>query len=151
MQTTESTHTAQAASIPDDLPTTYPNTWSSWQSPSPSSATQEAFVPYAYQQAAPPDFAYVPMPPAMTLGQQQPTVNNPGLEPMKTDSPEGTQLMDMGMMVSGESGMDEQWMSFMRESGIMDSNYALRSQINPRGDGNVMPMGGQNSSRDIYR
>lgn len=70
---------------------------------------------------------------------------------MKTDSPEGTQLMDMGMMVSGESGMDEQWISFMRESGIMDSNYAARSQADPSGISNVMSMSQPNSSQVMYR
>ncbi|EGO01985.1 hypothetical protein SERLA73DRAFT_177669 [Serpula lacrymans var. lacrymans S7.3] len=31
--------------------------------------------------------------------------------------------MDMGMILSGDSGIDERWMSFMRDSGILDSNF----------------------------
>ncbi|KAH7916204.1 fungal-specific transcription factor domain-containing protein [Hygrophoropsis aurantiaca] len=30
---------------------------------------------------------------------------------------------DFGLMMGGESGMDEQWMSFMRESGILDGHF----------------------------
>ncbi|KAG6855101.1 hypothetical protein C0991_006030 [Blastosporella zonata] len=40
--------------------------------------------------------------------------------PMKSDSPEN--LVDLGMMMTGDSGMDEQWMSFMRDSGLLESN-----------------------------
>lgn len=38
--------------------------------------------------------------------------------------PSESSLVDLGMMMTGESGMDEQWMSFMRDSGIlhMDSS-----------------------------
>ncbi|PPQ64700.1 hypothetical protein CVT24_008327 [Panaeolus cyanescens] len=40
-------------------------------------------------------------------------------------------LVDLGMMMSGESGMDEQWMTFMRDSGLLQinpgtmTNYAM--------------------------
>lgn len=34
-------------------------------------------------------------------------------------SPEGN-LTDLGMMMTGDSGMDEQWMSFMRDSGLLE-------------------------------
>jgi hypothetical protein len=37
------------------------------------------------------------------------------------DTPASGDLTDLGMMMSGDSGMDEQWMSFMRESGILRS------------------------------
>lgn len=37
---------------------------------------------------------------------------------LKTD-PSDTSLVDLGMMMTGESGMDEQWMSFMRDSGFL--------------------------------
>ncbi|KAF8897440.1 fungal-specific transcription factor domain-containing protein [Infundibulicybe gibba] len=30
--------------------------------------------------------------------------------------------MDLGMVMSGESGMDEQWISFMRDSGLLDAS-----------------------------
>lgn len=33
-------------------------------------------------------------------------------------------LTDLGMMMNGDSGMDEQWMSFMRESGILGEGQA---------------------------
>ncbi|KAF8913807.1 hypothetical protein CPB84DRAFT_1811319 [Gymnopilus junonius] len=36
---------------------------------------------------------------------------------IKTD-PDNS-LVDLGMMMTGESGMDEQWMSFMRDSGLL--------------------------------
>ncbi|RDB22452.1 putative transcriptional regulatory protein C1F7.11c [Hypsizygus marmoreus] len=39
---------------------------------------------------------------------------------MKSDSPDN--LVDLGMMMTGDSGMDEQWMSFMRDSGILDGS-----------------------------
>lgn len=31
-------------------------------------------------------------------------------------------LMELGMMMNGDSGIDEQWMAFMRESGIINSS-----------------------------
>ncbi|KAG6902306.1 hypothetical protein C0995_001916 [Termitomyces sp. Mi166 len=39
---------------------------------------------------------------------------------MKSDSSEN--LVDLGMMMTGDSGMDEQWMSFMRDSGLLEGN-----------------------------
>ncbi|KAF8076284.1 fungal-specific transcription factor domain-containing protein [Lyophyllum atratum] len=39
---------------------------------------------------------------------------------MKSDSPEN--LVDLGMMMTGDSGMDQQWMSFMRDSGLLEGN-----------------------------
>lgn len=148
---TDTAYSAQVASMPEDLSSTYTNTWSNWQQP-PNSAMRATFsAPYSYQQTTP-DFVYAPISEARSPGQQQSeAVNTLGLEAMKTDSPEGTQLMDMGMMVSGESGMDEQWISFMRESGIMDSNYAARSQADPSGISNVMSMSQPNSSQVMYR
>lgn len=37
---------------------------------------------------------------------------------IKTD-PSDVSLVDLGMMMTGESGMDEQWISFMRDSGLL--------------------------------
>lgn len=37
---------------------------------------------------------------------------------IETD-PFDVSLVDLGMMMTGESGMDEQWMSFMRDSGLL--------------------------------
>lgn len=45
-----------------------------------------------------------------------PNPNYNGLD-FKTDPSE---VGDLGMMISGESGMDEQWISFIRESGFLD-------------------------------
>jgi len=87
----------------------------------------------------------------MTPGQQQFTAPSSRLENMETDSPENSQLRDMGMMVSGESGMDEQWISFMRDSGIMNSRRASRRQFESFGNLNVMPMGQQDPSQVTYR
>ncbi|TFK43632.1 fungal-specific transcription factor domain-containing protein [Crucibulum laeve] len=39
---------------------------------------------------------------------------------IKTDTSEDN-LVDLGMMMSGESGMDEQWMSFMRDTGLLST------------------------------
>jgi len=33
--------------------------------------------------------------------------------------PSDISLVDLGMMMTGESGMDEQWISFMRDSGLL--------------------------------
>ncbi|KAJ3573873.1 hypothetical protein NP233_g2152 [Leucocoprinus birnbaumii] len=140
--TTDNTFSAQVAPMQEDLSSTYPNTWSNWQQ-QPNSTTRNSFpAPYAYQQATP-DFKYASISSTRAPGQQQPEISNTlGLEAMKTDSPEGSQLLDMGMMVSGESGMDEQWMSFMRDSGIMDSNYASRSQgVDPSSNPSAISMG----------
>ncbi|KXN83717.1 hypothetical protein AN958_00859 [Leucoagaricus sp. SymC.cos] len=151
VRTTDPVYSVSAASTAEDLSSLYPNPWPSWQQLPPGSATRDTFsVPYAYQQAAP-DFAYASVPLQMASGQQQPAPEASGLEAMKTDSPEGTQLMDMGMMVSGESGMDEQWISFMRESGLMGSNYSMRSQVDPSGSTNQTPLSGQSSSQLMYR
>lgn len=49
--------------------------------------------------------------------------------PESVSSPEtagsGDDITDLGMMMNGDSGMDEQWIAFMRESGILErSNTA---------------------------
>ncbi|KAL0949720.1 hypothetical protein HGRIS_009759 [Hohenbuehelia grisea] len=38
------------------------------------------------------------------------------------DNQSGSNLADLGMMMSGESGIDEQWLSFMRDSGFLDGS-----------------------------
>ncbi|KAG6891283.1 hypothetical protein C0992_009475 [Termitomyces sp. T32_za158] len=45
-----------------------------------------------------------------------------GNSAIKSDSSEN--LVDLGMMMTGDSGMDEQWMSFMRDSGLLEGNNA---------------------------
>ncbi|KAF9482496.1 hypothetical protein BDN70DRAFT_875065 [Pholiota conissans] len=45
---------------------------------------------------------------------------------IKTD-PSDSSLVDLGMMMTGESGMDEQWMSFMRDSGILQVDPATNT------------------------
>jgi hypothetical protein len=32
-------------------------------------------------------------------------------------------LMDLGLTMSGESGMDQQWLTFVRESGILEGSF----------------------------
>jgi len=97
-----------------------------------------------------PDSALVSIPGDMTSGQQQFTVDTSGSEDIQTDSPENSQLLDMGMMVSGESGMDEQWISFMRDSGIMNSCHTSRRQFDAFGNMDLMPMGRQDLSQVMY-
>ena len=126
------------------IPSDNSNTWLS------NSATQGTFsAAYTYQQGIP-DSTHTLIPGDMTPGQQQFTAPS-RLENMETDSPENSQLLDMGMMVSGESGMDEQWISFMRDSGIMNSRRASRRQFESFGNLNVMPMGQQDPSQVTYR
>ncbi|KNZ79894.1 hypothetical protein J132_08552 [Termitomyces sp. J132] len=40
---------------------------------------------------------------------------------IKSDPSEN--LVDLGMMMTGDSGMDEQWMLFMRDSGLLEGNF----------------------------
>ncbi|KAH6915006.1 fungal-specific transcription factor domain-containing protein, partial [Coprinopsis sp. MPI-PUGE-AT-0042] len=37
-------------------------------------------------------------------------------------------LADIGMMLSGDAGMDQQWLSFMRDSGFLDNNDIVDSR-----------------------
>lgn len=48
---------------------------------------------------------------------------------IKSDSPEN--LVDLGMMMTGDSGMDEQWMSFMRDSGLLDGSLSGSGMYGP--------------------
>lgn len=55
-----------------------------------------------------------------------PNPNYNGLD-FKTDA---SGVGDLGMMISGESGMDEQWISFIRESGFLDGTSYGAPMIN---------------------
>lgn len=55
-----------------------------------------------------------------------PNPNYNGLD-FKTDPSE---VGDLGMMISGESGMDEQWISFIRESGFLNGTSYGAPMIN---------------------
>lgn len=84
-----------------------------WQSPSNSGSSRSSF-----DTSTP-----------MGNGFQEPSTsatNNPisMYQPLdgSADSPPDGSLMDLGMLMSGESGMDEQWLSFMRDSGILDGS-----------------------------
>jgi hypothetical protein len=44
-----------------------------------------------------------------------------GTAASKSDFDEGD-LFDLGMMITSDTGMDEQWTSFMRETGLLDGN-----------------------------
>lgn len=58
--------------------------------------------------------------------------------------------MDMGMIVSGESGMDEQWISFMRESGLVDPNYPT-PQTSATGNLSAYSLGNRIPSHAAFR
>jgi len=134
----------QASSVPVNPSDHYSNAWLS------SSTTPDTFsAAYIYQQRMS-DSALVLIPGGMPSGQQQFAVDTSGSEDIQIDSPENSQLLDMGMMVSGESGMDEQWISFMRDSGIMNSRHASRRQFDAFGNTNLMPMGRQDLSQVMY-
>ncbi|KAF9055205.1 hypothetical protein BDZ89DRAFT_1124982 [Hymenopellis radicata] len=45
----------------------------------------------------------------------------------------GAKLLDFGMMMTGDSGMDEQWKSFMRDSGLILDNPSLGSLYTTNG------------------
>ncbi|KAK0230819.1 hypothetical protein IW262DRAFT_1261635 [Armillaria fumosa] len=45
---------------------------------------------------------------------------NGSTDPTMDDA--AVKLVDLGMMMSGDSGIDEQWKSFMRDSGLMDQD-----------------------------
>ncbi|KAF4619863.1 hypothetical protein D9613_005134 [Agrocybe pediades] len=98
------------ASLPSNPPvTTEPtdphSTWQNWSSPSSSSL----FTPLNPETYA-------------NISNEFPNFSNSAFteEPveLKTD-PSDASLVDLGMMMTGESGMDEQWMSFMRDSGFL--------------------------------
>lgn len=133
----------------EDISNTYSNAWSNWQQPGPSIPQEALSVPSAYQQPPPEFFASMPVASGPS-GSQQSVVNVLASD-VKSDSPENTQLMDMGMMVSGESGMDEQWMSFMRESGLMDPNTYASSQSNNSGSTNAACVGNRIPSQVVFR
>ncbi|PBK72608.1 hypothetical protein ARMSODRAFT_931276 [Armillaria solidipes] len=44
-------------------------------------------------------------------------------DPMIDDA--AVKLVDLGMMMSGDSGIDEQWKSFMRDSGLLDPDASV--------------------------
>jgi len=125
----------QASLVPVNPSDHYSDSW--------LSTTSDTFpTTYLYQQRIS-DSALVLIPGGMTSGQQQFAVDTSGPEDIQIDSSENSQLLDMGMMVSGESGMDEQWISFMRDSGIMNSRHSSRRQFDAFGNTNLMPMGRQ--------
>jgi len=128
----------QASSVPVNPSDHYSDAW--------LSTTPDTYI---YQQRMS-DSALVLIPGGMTSGQQQFAVDTPGPEDIQIDSSENSQLLDMGMMVSGESGMDEQWISFMRDSGIMNSRHSSRRQFDAFGNTNLMPMGRQDLSQVMY-
>jgi len=56
-------------------------------------------------------------------------VSSYGNPAMRNDSPEN--LVDLGMMMNGDSGMDQQWMSFMRDSGLLEGNMNASGLYGP--------------------
>lgn len=122
----------------DNVPGVFTDPWSTWpHSRLPSG--QNLPVPNAPPSSG---FPYMPEPSVS----QQSGADVSGAA-MQADTPKNNQLMDMGMIASGESRMDEQWISFMRESGLVDFNhsqnhpdtaytsnaYSLGNRVNPQG------------------
>lgn len=83
-----------------------------WE-PSTSTFTQSLNKPHNYSSNPSP----------FTINQSLPSNPTPQYSnfTMKSDFPESN-LADLGMMLTGDSGMDEQWMSFMRDSGLLEGN-----------------------------
>ncbi len=118
MQNVDTTYTGQPTSLQENVSSSFLNSWPNLQQPPPPAIRQESLsAPGGYRQATT-ELSFVPMSvsPALSSMTSIPQTD------MKPDTPESTQLMDMGMMVSGESGMDEHWISFMRGSGLMGPN-----------------------------
>lgn len=69
--------------------------------------------------ATPKSFSYDPSSTSSFDPYQGPQLY-PSTTPTAASTPESANLADLGMMMNGDSGMDEQWMSFMRNSGILD-------------------------------
>ncbi|KAF8974208.1 fungal-specific transcription factor domain-containing protein [Flammula alnicola] len=85
------------------------NAWQTWPLPSLFTPLPNATYNNLHTDISP----FTPNPgPASGSGESG------GLMDIKAD-PADTSLVDLGMMMTGESGMDEQWMSFMRDSGIL--------------------------------
>jgi len=98
----------------------------------PSEPQQEQYQ--MWPNWAPPSSLFTPLPMENITTELAPFSNNQSstaaeITPVeiKTDLSDAS-LVDLGMMMTGESGMDEQWISFMRDSGLL--------QI----DGNAMGM-----------
>ncbi|KAK7470755.1 hypothetical protein VKT23_002174 [Stygiomarasmius scandens] len=53
---------------------------------------------------------------------QNPDLSTFTAEPANIPGSSAAPLLDLGMMISGDSEIDEQWKSFMRESGLLDNN-----------------------------
>lgn len=94
--------------------------WQTWQ-PSPSIFTP--LSPGTYQHISSRFSTSVP---SYAGPDPIPNPNYNGLD-FKTDPSE---VGDLGMMITGESGMDEQWMSFIRESGFLDGTSYGAPMIN---------------------
>ena len=76
--------------------------------------------------ATPKSFSYDPSSTSTFDPYQGPQLY-PSTTPTSASTPESVNLTDLGMMMNGDSGMDEQWMSFMRDSGILDRNRDANS------------------------
>ncbi|KAF8639464.1 hypothetical protein AX16_010317, partial [Volvariella volvacea WC 439] len=47
----------------------------------------------------------------------------------RPESSQGNNLLELGMMMSGDSGMDEQWLLFMRQSGLLETVSSTNCNI----------------------
>ncbi|KAF9452456.1 hypothetical protein P691DRAFT_697077 [Macrolepiota fuliginosa MF-IS2] len=147
MQTTDTTYHSQTTPVQEKISDTYPNPWSNWQQSAPSVTKEVSSVPSAYQQP-PTEYSFTQ---TSAIGSQPSMVSILGSDIKPDSPPESTQLMDMGMMVSGESGMDEQWISFMRESGLMGPNTYSTGQTNMGGNPGMGLNGSGNPSQAAFQ
>jgi hypothetical protein len=98
----------------------------SFQQPQGPVHTQSQAERFPNMAPIPPSSSTAPGPfiyePSSTLSFD--TFQNAQTYPTSASTPESMgssdHITDLGMMVNGDSGMDEQWMSFMRESGILE-------------------------------
>jgi hypothetical protein len=116
---------------PEELSTppispTHMDTPTSWQNWAPSSSLFTPLPSATYNNITADLSPFAPG--GSNQRNQYQTVGNGGvnssgelLMDIKSD-PSDSSLVDLGMMMTGESGMDEQWMSFMRGSGILQAD-----------------------------
>ncbi|KDR83850.1 hypothetical protein GALMADRAFT_1339423 [Galerina marginata CBS 339.88] len=109
-----------------NLASGHPDQQAGWQTWPP----QSLFSP-----VTPETFANIPSDVSPFASQSYELTEESGLE-TRTDPSDGS-LVDLGMMMTGDSGMDEQWMSFMRDSGLLqlDAMGTYSATVPSYGDG----------------
>jgi len=95
----------------------------SLQQQPPSQPQQQQFQSMTMNPAAAPESYSYDSPSTSAFDTFRDSQNFAVTTPTSASTPEtsgSSDLADLGMMMNGDSGMDEQWMSFMRDSGILD-------------------------------